>query len=45
MLGWQPKWSAERAVEETVAWTKARVSGRDMMQFTQQQIQTFFDKT
>ncbi len=45
MLGWQPKWSAERAVEETVAWTKAWVSGRDMMQFTQQQIQTFFDKT
>lgn len=44
-LGWQPKWSVKRAVEETVAWTKAWQAGEDMLQYTQRQIRTFFNAT
>lgn len=43
-LGWRPRWSAERAVEETAAWAKAWSSGEDMARYTQRQIQDFFDE-
>lgn len=42
MLGWQPKWSAERAVAETVAWTKTWLLGQDAAHSMEQQIETFF---
>ena len=29
-LGWRPRWSLDRALEETVAWYKAWHSGEDM---------------
>lgn len=42
VLGWQPKWSAERAVEETVAWTKAWIQGQDIRRSIEGQIEAFF---
>lgn len=42
-LGWEPRWRVGRAVEETVAWTKAWLSGREISRFMEQQIQAFFD--
>lgn len=41
-LGWKPHWRIERAVEETVAWTKAWLSGQAVPMFMEQQIQVFF---
>ena len=32
-LGWEPRWRVGRAVEETVAWTKAWLSGREISRF------------
>lgn len=42
VLGWRPKWNAARAVEETVAWTKAWQNGADINQYMEQQIIRFF---
>ena len=42
-LGWKPRWRIERAVEETVAWTKAWLSGGDVPAFMEKQIQEFFN--
>lgn len=42
-LKWMPRWSVERAVTETVAWTKAWLSGSNIPQFMEKQIQAFFD--
>ncbi len=44
VLGWQPKWHAERAVAETVAWAKAWLSKQDLMQCMTAQIQAFFNE-
>ncbi len=41
-LGWEPRWHADRAVAETVEWTKAWLSGQDMAAFTREQIRRFF---
>lgn len=41
VLGWQPKWDAARAVEETVAWTKEWLDGGDMSAYTERQVRTF----
>lgn len=41
-LGWRPRWHVRQAVEETVAWTKAWLDGRDVPAFMEQQIQAFF---
>jgi len=41
VLDWSPKWHVDRAVEETVNWTKAWLSGRDVYAFTQGQIKAF----
>ncbi len=40
-LHWSPRWSIDRALEETVAWYKAWHSGKDMYAYTLAQIDTF----
>lgn len=42
ILGWKPRWSAERAVAETVAWTKAWLTGDNPYSCTEKQISAFF---
>lgn len=42
ILGWKPQWSVDRAVKETVAWTKAWLSGEDVPAFMAEQIKDFF---
>ena len=42
VLGWHPKWRADRAVAETVAWTKAWLEGQGPAHM-EQQITAFFD--
>ena len=42
VLGWQPKWHAEQAVAETVAWTKAWLDGKDARCIIEGQIDAFF---
>jgi len=37
-LNWQPKWSLERALQETVAWYQAYQAGQEMREFTLKQI-------
>jgi len=37
-LNWQPKWSLERALKETVSWYKAYQLNQDMQAFTLKQI-------
>lgn len=41
-LNWTPRWRAERAVTETVAWTKAWISGQDPGLYAKNQIVEFF---
>lgn len=41
VLGWEPKWHTEKAIAETVAWTKAWMSGKDMAEVTKQQIEGY----
>jgi len=41
-LGWCPQWHTDRAVEETVAWTKAWLEGRGA-EHMEKQITAFFD--
>lgn len=40
-FGWKPRWHVDRAVEETVAWTKAWLAGENMGQYMEQQIERF----
>lgn len=40
-LGWQPRWSVETAVRETVRWFKAFEGGADMRELTLAQIETY----
>ena len=40
-LGWQPRWSLERAVEQTVGWYQAWTQGEDMVSFTCDQIRNW----
>jgi len=41
-LGWAPRWDAETAVEKTVAWTKAVLSGQRADTVTRDQIRDYF---
>lgn len=41
VLGWTPRWDTQRAVQETVSWTKAWLDGQDMSAFMEQQIGTY----
>lgn len=42
VLGWKPKWHIDRSIAETVAWTKAWLSGKDANNCLEQQISSFF---
>ncbi len=41
-LGWTPRWDAETAVEKTVAWTKAVLSGQRADVVTREQVREYF---
>ena len=41
VLGWRPRWHAERAVAETVAWIKAWMAGGNPYSCTEEQISAF----
>lgn len=43
IFGWKPRWTARRAVEKTVEWTKAYADGADMAECTNKQIKEFFN--
>lgn len=40
-LGWYPRWNTERAVQETVSWTKAWLAGEHSFTCMEQQIAAF----
>ena len=40
-LGWQPRWSFEQAVEQTVVWYQEWTRGGDMVSFTRDQIRNW----
>lgn len=42
VLGWRPKWNMERAVAETVNWTKAWLAGQDAAGCMERQAAAFF---
>lgn len=42
LLGWTPHWDIERAIAETVAWTKGYQSNMDMGELTDSQITSYF---
>lgn len=42
VFGWQPRWSAPKAVEKTVEWTKVYASGGDVPAKLDEQIKEFF---
>ncbi len=41
MLGWKPRWNVERAVKETVDWTKEWLSGGEILRCMERQIAGF----
>lgn len=41
-LGWRPRWHIDRAVAETVNWTKTWLSGQEISAFMEWQIRSFF---
>lgn len=41
VLGWHPRWNVERAVRETVSWTRAWMDGQNMSDYMERQIQEF----
>lgn len=41
-LDWTPHWNAQKAVEQTVAWTKAVAAGADAGEVTCRQMQAYF---
>lgn len=43
-LGWKPRWSLPRAVQETVRWYKAREAGQDMRLLSLGQIGDYFSE-
>ena len=43
VLGWKPKWSIERAVTETVKWTRAWREEADLTALMNRQIENYFD--
>lgn len=42
ILGWKPQWRVERAVQETVAWTKGWLLGEDPASLMEHQMKAFF---
>ncbi len=43
VFGWNPRWNAKTAVQKTVEWTKAWVTGGDCKAETDRQINDFFN--
>lgn len=41
-LGWSPRWHVDRAVAETVNWTRVWLSGGSVSDFMEEQIKAFF---
>ena len=41
-FGWNPRWHIGKAVEKTVAWSRAWLSGKDMREETDREIEAFF---
>ena len=44
LLGWRPRWNLEKAVEETVKWTKCWASNENIEVCMEMQIKEFFDE-
>ena len=44
-LGWRAKWNGSRAVEETVAWTKAWLAGKNVPACMDRQIREYFKES
>lgn len=44
VFGWHPRWHIEQAIQETVSWYRAYLSGADMSTFTINQINKFYNK-
>ena len=42
VLGWNPRWNFEQAVEATVEWYRALVERQDVDQTTERQIEAYF---
>lgn len=42
VLGWQPRWTLQRALAETVAWHRAYLRGEDMRSHSLRQIAAYF---
>jgi CDP-glucose 4,6-dehydratase len=42
VFGWKPVWHVEKAVEQTVAWTKDYRDGRNITKLMEKQIQNFY---
>ena len=44
VFGWQPRWRVEEAIEKTVEWSKMYLSGKDVCECMDEQIEEFFYK-
>lgn len=44
ILGWNPRWHIEQAVEKTVEWTKTWLAGGDISACMERQIAAFFEE-
>ena len=44
VFGWQPRWRVEDAIEKTVEWSKMYLSGKDVCECMDEQIEEFFYK-
>lgn len=44
VLGWRPRWDVERAVRETVDWTKAWIDGQNIPDYMERHIRGYFNE-
>lgn len=44
VLGWRPRWDVERAVRETVDWTKAWIDGQNISDYMERHIRGYFNE-
>ena len=44
VLGWRPRWDVERAVRETVDWTKAWMDGQNIPDYMERHIRGYFNE-
>lgn len=43
IFNWQPKWGIEKAIEKTVEWTKAYANSENIIEFSDNQINEYFE--